>query len=91
MYQRVSCICVDKIKLKLRLLMGCLGSADRLIMGLYRSAQHRGPKGLYSILVNLWNSLPKEAVEAASLNIFKTQLDGFLLSKGYGYKAGRWS
>jgi len=41
-------------------------------------------------VVNLWNSLPREAVEAASLSTFKTQLDRFLHGrgiKGYGENA----
>ena len=45
-------------------------------------------------VVNLWNSLPVEVVEAASLNIFKKRVDGFLIRegiKGYGERAGRWS
>ncbi|PJG57362.1 hypothetical protein CUC53_18430, partial [Aeromonas cavernicola] len=29
-------------------------------------------------VVNLWNSLPKETVEATSVNKFKTRLDRFL-------------
>jgi len=33
-------------------------------------------------VVNLWNSLPNEAVEATSLNVFKTQIDTFLNKKG---------
>ena len=32
--------------------------------------------------VNLWNSLPIEAVEATSLNVFKAKIDKFLNSKG---------
>ena len=43
-------------------------------------------------VVNLWNSLPVEVVEAASLNIFKTQVNRFLTDrgiKGYGEKAGK--
>ena len=45
-------------------------------------------------VVNLWNSLPNEAVEATSLNVFKTQIDKFLNKKGimgYGERAGKWS
>ena len=45
-------------------------------------------------VVNLWNSLPSEAVEAPSLNIFKIKIDSFLRSKGikgYGVRAGKWS
>ena len=43
-------------------------------------------------VVNLWNSLPVEVVEAASLNIFKSLVDRFLIDrgiKGYGEKAGK--
>ena len=42
-------------------------------------------------VVNLWNSLPSEAVEATSLNVFKARIDNFLNSKGikgYGERAG---
>ena len=45
-------------------------------------------------VVNLWNSLPSEAVEATSLNVFKARIDTFLNSKGikgYGERAGKWS
>ena len=45
-------------------------------------------------IVNLWNSLPSEAVEATSLNAFKAKIDKFLNSKGikgYGERAGKWS
>ena len=45
-------------------------------------------------VVNLWNSLPSEAVEATSLNVFKARIDKFLNSKGikgYGEWAGKWS
>ena len=45
-------------------------------------------------VVNLWNSLPSEAVEAPSLNIFKKKIDSFLKNKGikgYGVRAGKWS
>jgi len=45
-------------------------------------------------VVNLWNSLPSEAVEATSLNVFKARIDKFLNSKGikgYGERAGKWS
>ena len=45
-------------------------------------------------VVNLWNSLPVEVVEAASLNMFKTRVDGFLIRegiKGYGERAGMWN
>ena len=44
-------------------------------------------------VVNLWNSLPQKAVEARSLNVFKTEIDRFLINKGirdYGEKAGEW-
>ena len=44
--------------------------------------------------MNLWNSLPVEVVEVASLNIFKTRVDGFLIRegiKGYGERAGMWN
>ena len=46
------------------------------------------------MIVNLWNSLPSEAVEAPSLNVFKARLDKFLNSKGikgYGEWVGKWS
>ena len=33
-------------------------------------------------MVNLWNSLSIEVVEAASLNIFKSRVDRFLVDKG---------
>ena len=33
-------------------------------------------------VVNLWNSLPREAVEATSLNVFKARIDKFLNGKG---------
>jgi len=45
-------------------------------------------------VVNLWNSLPSEAVEAPSLNILKKKIDSFLKNKGikgYGVRAGKWS
>ena len=44
-------------------------------------------------VVNLWNSLPVEVVEATLLNIFKTWVDGFLIEgiKGYGERAGMWN
>ena len=45
-------------------------------------------------VVNLWNSLPSETVEAPSLNIFKKKIDSFLKNKGikgYGVRAGKWS
>ena len=45
-------------------------------------------------VVNLWNSLPSEAVEATSLNVFKARIDKFLNRKGikgYGERAGKWS
>ena len=45
-------------------------------------------------VVNLWNSLPSEAVEATSLNVFKARIDKFLNSKGikgYGERAGKSS
>ena len=44
-------------------------------------------------VVNLWNSLPQNAVEARSLGVFKTEIDSFLIGKGikgYGEKAGEW-
>ena len=44
-------------------------------------------------VVNLWNSLPNKAVEATSLNVFKSQIDRFLTNKGikgYGERAGKW-
>ena len=43
---------------------------------------------------NLWNSLPTEVVEATSLNMFKSRIDGFLIGKGirgYGDQAGKWN
>ena len=43
-------------------------------------------------VVNLWNSLPTEVVEATSLNMFKARMDGFLIGKGikgYGNQAGK--
>ena len=33
-------------------------------------------------VVNLWNSLPSEAVEATPLNVSKARIDTFLNSKG---------
>ena len=45
-------------------------------------------------VVNLWNSLPVEVVEAVSLNIIKTRVDRFLIGKGikgYGERAGMWN
>ena len=45
-------------------------------------------------VVNLWNSLPVEVVEATSLNIFKSWVDRFLTDKGikgHGEKAGKWN
>jgi len=48
----------------------------------------------HSLVVNLWNSLPSEAVEAPALNIFKKKIDRFLKNKGikgYGVRAGKWS
>ena len=45
-------------------------------------------------VVNLWNSLSSETVEATSLNIFKARIDKFLNYKGikgYGERAGKWS
>ena len=44
-------------------------------------------------VVNLWNSLPSEAVEATSLNVFKARTDKFLNSKGiqgYGERANKF-
>ena len=32
--------------------------------------------------MNLWNSLPSEAVEAPSLNIFNKKINSFLKNKG---------
>ena len=43
--------------------------------------------------MNLWNSLPQKAVEAKSVDIFKAEIDRFLIStgvRGYGEKAGEW-
>ena len=43
-------------------------------------------------VVNLWNSLPSEAVEVTSLNVFKAGIDKFLNSKGikgYDEQAGQ--
>jgi len=45
-------------------------------------------------VVNLWNSLPSEAVESPSLNILKKKIDSFLMNKGikgYGVRPGKWS
>ena len=45
-------------------------------------------------VVNLWNSLPVEVVEATLLNIFKSWVDRFLIDKGikgYGEKVGKWN
>ena len=45
-------------------------------------------------VVNLWNPLPSEAVEATLLNVFKARIDKFLNSKGIkgcGERAGKWS
>ena len=45
-------------------------------------------------VVNLWNSLPNEAVEATSINVFKSQIDRFSTNKGikgYGERAGKWN
>ena len=45
-------------------------------------------------VVNLRNSLPSEAVEATSLNVFKARIDKFLNSNGiksYGERVGKWS
>ena len=45
-------------------------------------------------VVNLWNSLPSEATEATSLNVFTARIDTFSNSKGtkgYGEWAGKWS
>ena len=33
-------------------------------------------------MVNLWNSLPQKAVEAKSMDIFKAEIDKFLISTG---------
>ena len=44
--------------------------------------------------VNLWNSLPIEAVEATSLNMLKSQVDRFLINKGikgYEEQVGKWN
>jgi len=30
--------------------------------------------------MKLWNSLPQKAVEAKSLNVFKTEIDRFLIN-----------
>ena len=39
--------------------------------------------------MNLCNSLPSEAVEATSLNVFKARIDKFLNNKGIkGYGSG---
>jgi len=35
-------------------------------------------------LVSLWNSLPQTAAEAKSLSVFKTEIDRFLINKGWG-------
>jgi len=45
-------------------------------------------------VMKLWNSLPREAVEAALVSTFKTQLYRFLHGrgiKGYGENASGWS
>ena len=45
-------------------------------------------------VMNLWNSLSVEMVEATSLNIFKSRVDRFLIDKGikgYGEKVGKWN
>ena len=42
-------------------------------------------------VVNLWNSLPSEAVEATSLNVFKAMIDKYLNSKGRVMVSGRVS
>ena len=45
------------------------------------------------MVVNLWNSLPQTAVEATRMDIFKAEIDRFLISmgvRGYGEKAGEW-
>ena len=45
-------------------------------------------------VVNLWHSLSNEAVEATSLNVFKSQIDRFLTNKGikgYGERVGKWN
>ena len=37
--------------------------------------------------------MPQKVVEAKSMNIFKAEIDGFLIStgvRGYGEKAGEW-
>ncbi|XP_072107366.1 uncharacterized protein [Mobula birostris] len=44
-------------------------------------------------VVNLWNLLPRAAVEAKSLGVFKAEICRYLSSqgiKGYGEKAGQW-
>ncbi|XP_051876029.1 RNA-directed DNA polymerase from mobile element jockey isoform X1 [Pristis pectinata] len=44
-------------------------------------------------VVNLWNSLPRTAVEAGSVGVFKEEIDRYLNSqdiKGYGDKASNW-
>ena len=40
-------------------------------------------------VVNLWNSLPRKAVETRSLNVFKTEIDRFLINKGIGVMGKR--
>ena len=40
-------------------------------------------------VVNLWNSLPQEAVDARSLSVFKTEIDRFLINKGIGVMGKR--
>ena len=42
-------------------------------------------------VVNLWNSLRSEAVEATSLTVFKARIYIFLNSKGYGERMGKWN
>jgi len=34
--------------------------------------------------VGVWNSLPQRAVEAGSLSVFKTEIDKFLIARGWG-------
>ena len=45
-------------------------------------------------VVNLWNSLPSETVEAILLDVFNAKIDKSLNSKGikgYGERVGKWS
>ena len=44
-------------------------------------------------VANLWNTLSLKAVEAKSMDVFKAEIDRFLISmgvRGYGETAGEW-